>query len=794
MKKLNKNFLAILAIFVLPIPSLFWLPRGEVLAHGIIQPWFNVSALWENATRYLFAWVNIAGFGNSNTEPSCFLYRAYKALAVAIGGSSHGGQVLFLYFGFVGCMGSMFILARTLGFTPIASLISGAFYLLSPMVMSGMPLEITNLRVLPFYVATPFLFSLVVRAMRPHSSKRELAIFGIVSLFLGSAGYSTLQYFVLHLILIGSYVISSIALAWSNRDARVKVVRKSLTLFIIMFLANFYWLGHLLFSLHEAYVLRAEPGFTDVGVIEGLSVKLIDGFRMLPYPAHASIFPWVAYYYAPLMTLITFGFVAISAFALLSCKTRCTAIFPGVLLVIILFLGKGIREPLSAVGKIIFLSHPYVTRLFRNPTYFETIAVFALTLLIGLAIGEIMRIASTKSWKHLTIAVITVTTLLVMYGWQFLIGGPIRSQSKDSCSQSVKVPLCYTEFAQYLHDDDEDFRILSIPTFTRQSMYVAYRWQKLFVGSPFLNIWSGKPTFNPVYPGSSGVNPLFDSAMHPQSNIISQDTWRALLQIANVRYVTFHDDTDWAYLCRSNPAFAQLSEEKIYGFVDKSPFMKKVKNFGKIELYQLDSKAFLPHFYIPSTPNFVSGDIEALVPLSQTKYLEGKPALLFSEQNQNSNIKNQNLEKINNFVFKDSNWQDLAVEMAGLQVSELESKKSKVKIEKPGVYEFYVNTPEMDDIPELEIKVDGKEIALVGNWGMGRWGRKYIKLGEFEIKKKGKRQINIKYQNKKQNLKIILVNKEERERLEKEIGKMLNESPTEICYIFEKEKVEFYIP
>ncbi|MFN3967055.1 MAG: hypothetical protein ACK4JE_05105, partial [Endomicrobiia bacterium] len=98
---------------------------------------------------------------------------------------------------------------------------------------------------------------------------------------------------------------------------------------------------------------------------------------------------------------------------------------------------------------------------------------------------------------------------------------------------------------------------------------------------------------------------------------------------------------------------------------------------------------------------------------------------------------------------------------------------------------------QISEIEDIEIKVDGKKILM--NTGASEPQKKYVKLGEFEIEKEGKHQINIKNKNAKQNLKIILVNKEEREKLEKKIWEKINEPQTEVCYIFEKENAQFYV-
>ncbi|MDW7731310.1 MAG: alpha-(1-_3)-arabinofuranosyltransferase family protein, partial [Methanolobus sp.] len=464
MKSLTEKLLVLIAIFSAPLSSLFWIPSAEVLAHGLIYPWPNNSLMmWEFANSYLYSWVSIIGLGSLNTEPSAFLNFTYSFLAIGIAGNSHVGQAFFLYLGFVVCMGGMYVLTQTLGFSKSASIAAGVFYIFSPMVMSGMPIEITNIRLLPFYAATPILFNFCVRSI-DSPGKRDLALFGIFSIILGSAGYTGLQFFVLHLILICTYILLKL-FSLKPFKVRVATLSQSFYLLVIMFLINLYWLSPLFLDLSGSYAARTEPGYSDIDILRGLSVNIIDGFRMLPYPEQANISPWVAYYYHPVATLVVFSLIMIGIFALLNHDTKKMAMYPGILLIISLFLTKGLKEPFSSLGEFVFLSSPYVTRLFRNPTYLEILVVFAFSLLIGLGIGELVRTSSRKPKKYLIMTVVAVTALFVIFGWQFLIGGPlISSQAELSSAQSVEVPIYFNDFADFLHEDPATYRVLSVPT------------------------------------------------------------------------------------------------------------------------------------------------------------------------------------------------------------------------------------------------------------------------------------------------------------------------------------------
>ena len=79
----------------------------------------------------------------------------------------------------------------------------------------------------------------------------------------------------------------------------------------------------------------------------------------------------------------------------------------------------------------------------------------------------------------------------------------------------------------------------------------------------------------------------------------------------------------------------------------------------------------------------------------------------------------------------------------------------------------------------------------IGDWAIGRLGRKYLKMGEVDLEE-GKRVIivhspqSIVDSKKAGKLKLVLIDKKEREKAEKIIWKRINSPETEVCYIFEK--------
>lgn len=193
----------------------------------------------------------------------------------------------------------------------------------------------------------------------------------------------------------------------------------------------------------------------------------------------------------------------------------------------------------------------------------------------------------------------------------------------------------------------------------------------------------------------------------------------------------------------------------------------------------------------------VEGNIDSLIALTYTDYFDNCPAIFFSEQQEKEGIRIL-LSKVDNFVFKDSAWQDLAVEMAAQSIAN--GPQSKVNVKEKGIYEVYLDVSEIkgEEIPEFRIEVDGKEIlqylVVVSRIEQGR---RYIKVGEVEVEA-GKHEVEVIRLSgdrviREKEVKLVLVNKEEREKAERLIWQKISEPETEVAYIFSRDG-EFYVP
>lgn len=199
-------------------------------------------------------------------------------------------------------------------------------------------------------------------------------------------------------------------------------------------------------------------------------------------------------------------------------------------------------------------------------------------------------------------------------------------------------------------------------------------------------------------------------------------------------------------------------------------------------LHYLNTKSFAETVLINS-------DIDTLSIIRYTKYLVRNPVLIFSKQQSKEVIRI--LGDIDSFVFKDSSWQDLVVELSG--------EKSEVIVNKEGIYEIYVEMSEVsEEISAFVINIDGSWWRLYKGDRILDAGRKFIKVGEDNLKE-GKHvvsaiRISDYSQISEKDLKLVLVNKKEREDIEQIIWQKVNQPQTKLSYIFEEEKGKFYVP
>jgi len=189
----------------------------------------------------------------------------------------------------------------------------------------------------------------------------------------------------------------------------------------------------------------------------------------------------------------------------------------------------------------------------------------------------------------------------------------------------------------------------------------------------------------------------------------------------------------------------------------------------------------------------IEGKSEILGILASSKYAEGNPVLIFTEDLQDKSL--CLLNQIDNIVFYDSSWQDLAIDFSYLE--RIFVFPASISIKEEGIYELWVDTaqlnPAENDLISLEVTVGSKAIA----WDLHGSAKRYSKVGEWQLKK-GRYRVQVKSRIPKvdlikMNINLVLVNKKMGESARQAVWDKISRPDTRLGYICEADKGELYI-
>jgi hypothetical protein len=467
-----------------------------------------------------------------------------------------------------------------------------------------------------------------------------------------------------------------------------------------------------------------------------------------------------------------------------------------------IFLIKGIHPPGGEFLYRFLFKIPFMPA-FRAPIHkLGVLLSINYAILFGCGISIIYDILRKK--KEL-IAKATIFFLLffilVIYSYPLWTGEVIHKGGKVYPSFHVKVPQDYFQVKEFFENESKLYRFYPLPQ--SPTFNVVYDWEYGYLGAdPSFHFFSKPGVYSTVEPVPQLPYVLLQDL---QYNEIYK-----ILRLMGVKYLILHRDVNeklWDIFMNRDISVAYLQKR-----MAKQKGILLEKSFGKLDFYKVSDEHFLPHIYPSSTSTGVHGGIEILVPVSYTKYLERKPVLLLAEQFNNPQSivhllklpkKTDSLQTAN-FVFKDSTWQDLTVELS--QKLELRDQNSEVRVKEEGNYELWLDCSVIQGdekmISELEVKFDGKEVPLLiknlkggktsGEIKWKRIGKVYLEKGKYRIKVQ-----NSEIENKK--LELFLLRKSEFEKAQKEIQEIINKPGINLSYLFSKSRNNlinryFYIP
>lgn len=838
---------SLMVILLLGLLSVTWF-RGDYLLTGTD---FVFPPNRQEAFQQTFYLWDARSLGSANPRIVAWSVPQglFLSLSDTMGLPLPDSQKIWFYFLFTFSGLSAFFLTVSIikgNYKYLAGLTSGLFYMFNPFIAIG-------ITTFPFlwltYASLPLKLGLYIKGIKEKRKLKYIIVMCLVWWITSSSQYVNPKYLILDLLPLLLYLVFHI-LVTKDKHEIVSSLKFTGMLFVLLGIFNFYWIFPTVFHLRETIempisVYRAiGKGRLNDYILN--SAPLIDALRLLGLWAFHSgfkgdpYFNWASVYNTPFFFLAGY-LIPLVAFmpSLFKLKDKHTLFF--CLFTLAALLGmSGASSPFGRINVYLVTHIPLAIQVFSIPyQIFGMYATLGYAFLFGYGITLLyeyiprksLMILIHKSNKIISAILIGFIVFLVIgvYAFPLWTGDVIQPEKLVLPSGRYRIPDHYYKAAIWMAAYKENFRIHPFPYSIVG--YGIYRWSNGgFAGVDPTESILQKPLVWGLLGGSIGE---FISRLcaNNSTNKISQ-----LFALENVKYILFHRDTNWNYI-EGHPWWISKRPREFQLILNSQKGIHFEKSFGKLDFYKVSDNYFLPHIYPASGITFISSDINSLIPLTNTPYLDGFPALAFTEQqNEDSlltllgkgtkaNGDRQEARASNQILFANSNFNDLVVDMAkaeseakderqevgGLRsevrgerkekqsalssqrpiLVKLDKKgKGKIKIAGGGVYEVWIkNTENLARFKDwsLKINIDGVELKN-RKWAEVE-NNKWIKVGEMELDK-GRHEITVAGHSAVsrmiKDMEIIVVSKDKI----KEYEDLLKSKDIGYLFYIDKEKIE----
>lgn len=789
----------------------------------------------EEFQRSFYSWDHLSlGSANFRILASSVPFGIYLALTEVIGISLVVAEKIWLYFSFASMGLSMYFLTITVvvkeKFRYLAGFLAALLFMFNPWIAT------TNAMLWPYIVFLPLILGLYIKGLNEKRGFKYILIFCLLWIVTSTVSLINLRGGLHQWMTLFIYLVFFLLINRKKDDAKHAFVFSASLLFCWALLTMFYLLPisiNIFGTIQEAASTYQAINFTWMDAYKLNSVHLSEAFRLMGFWAFEHSYKGYPYsYWSPTYKTLLFiliGFLLpILAYSALFLKkqpnhTKKHLLFFGIITAFGLFIMMGSLNPIN----LLFAKYiPFFVTLFSLPYFFGGIfVVLGFSVLGGFSIALLFNnsLKGIKGKCLKSISVALVFLLIGVYGFPIWSGEFIYPGNKILGSARYNIPMYYQGAGAWLEGQENNFRIFALPYSILGCM--AYTWPpKGFVGpdpSPYL--------LNRDIITGSGFGLNFANKL-AEFNISGLSK---LLGIMNVRYMLIHNDANWE-LIEDNSWYISPPSKFSELLIHKRGEIQFVKSFGKLDFYKISDEYFLPHIYPSSRITLVSSDINSLVSLTYTPYIDGYPALVFTGQQSKESFRSlvggkrlevggKGSEKgrqshfYSQILFANNNLNDLVIDMARVEgaakgeklkvkgeaiLVKLDKKgKGSFEVEEDGVYEVWLGVNDklikhLDSIKIGNEKYLIKKEDITGKWS--KLGIKTFEKGKQKVRLRMKKDIKTKEVTSLQPEIVIVSEKKLREY--EEILKR-----KEISYIFYKEKGDvsgpenigeqnFYIP
>ena len=593
----RKASVEVVLIIILGFLPVIWFKPGHFIAGGDFFPYLNPEMTIRELT---YAWGKDGFGGPSLITPLLFLemfFAGFRFLGFSLPVAE---MVLFgAYFSLSGM--SMYVLANSI--VPdnrFTSLCAALIYMFSFFSMRGIwAVRYTDLYELFIYAAIPLSLGLYVKGLAKEYGLRKAIAFATIAAAVGLPSFMNPVYGLLELVLPAAYFI------WLAVVKR-KISRQHLV-FTVAFLGqwllvNAFWVLPDLYLSHQylhnpslAYI-----GLTDVQLLQNSSAQnLFETLRLSGEWALRrtiygdNVIPWAPVYYTPLFIAIGLLYPILAFGSMLLKSEDKDVIFFTIVAAFSVFAMAGVNSPGGNWIPPLLLRAGMLT-IFRSTwSRFGYLANVSYSILIARSLWLLSRTSCSSepasscrdgdrhfksaNRRHVLVGILLIL-LIGVYPWPFWTGAVIPSAQPAIPSSQVNVPQYYTDAANWLSSQSDNFYVMSLPVL--RVPYIAFTWQQ------------GEDGYFGTSPDHSLLQtPILVYAGQPPSMakiaaLISSNTTVGIpwfLSLMNVKYLIVHEDVDKVITPRYS---VDANVSRLERILDSTVGLKVEQVFGKLRFYR----------------------------------------------------------------------------------------------------------------------------------------------------------------------------------------------------------------
>jgi hypothetical protein len=575
-----------------------WFDAGRLMAGGDYFPVTLINPnLWAQRLRYALDDTSpMRPLSDFITNlPEVWLHQILR-MALPAAEAQHASYTLLYGAQFV----AMIFFALTLfPGRRIAAYVSALFYCFNV----GMLIVLPNYVWMFMLAFLPFIAGLLIRIITEPPNRAHMSLFVAAS---GLSGFlfnnpPTFALFVLFNFLIMAWAIG--VKKFRVRDALGRIA----VLISFSILANIYWIAQVFFVLFgpDHFTISATTSAQNWSWVAQRS-SILNMFWLNGFWAWSPrYFVYSPAYNTPLLEIAVFVPTIIAMSSIMNKHVTKMFVLPATALALaLLLLSTGLHGPWQAINNFMFQYVPFYW-LFREPdNKFSLLLLILYAPLIGMQVEWLSRwIGGLMPSRSVAIATKTVVLLLATTTFCLtsfpLITGAVVGRGYDHSSKTgISIPGYWYQLAGYLSRHDPHDGVLLLPN---DDFYaIPYRWgyygadvvAKALLPNPVITLNNGAS----AYLSASSAQGFMDRILQMLERN-DRGPLASYLSVLNVRFVVQRND-----VVDDQPGRGIIPAQQVHAFLRAQPGIHFVHAFGKLDLYAVDDRYYLPPVYAVPVP------------------------------------------------------------------------------------------------------------------------------------------------------------------------------------------------